>query len=154
MWVPQLSEFNQPVYLSIADALARDINSGLLSDGERLPTLRDLAATLNVTPGTISRAYSEAQRRGLVQGEGLDGLGYIDTADGWSRKQQSGLLHFTAETDRIFLMNQGKIVQSGDAETLYTAPVDVFDAGFIGNYNLLDADKAIPAAVKWCSVLR
>ena len=43
-------------------------------------------------------------------------------------------------SDRIFLMNQGKIVQSGDAETLYTAPVDVFAAGFIGNYNLLDAD--------------
>jgi len=45
-------------------------------------------------------------------------------------------------SDRIFLMNQGKIVQSGDAETLYTAPVDVFAAGFIGNYNLLDADSA------------
>ena len=45
-------------------------------------------------------------------------------------------------SDRIFLMNQGKIVQSGDAETLYTAPVDAFAAGFIGNYNLLDADSA------------
>ncbi|KPW75943.1 ABC transporter ATP-binding protein [Pseudomonas amygdali] len=39
-------------------------------------------------------------------------------------------------SDRIFLMNEGRIVQSGDAETLYTAPVDVFAAGFIGNYNL------------------
>lgn len=45
-------------------------------------------------------------------------------------------------SDRIFLMNAGKIVQTGDAETLYTAPVDAFAAGFIGNYNLLDADKA------------
>ena len=45
-------------------------------------------------------------------------------------------------SDRIFLMNQGKIVQSGDAETLYTAPVDAFAAGFIGNYNLLDAESA------------
>ncbi|MBK4988832.1 ABC transporter ATP-binding protein [Pseudomonas sp. S36] len=45
-------------------------------------------------------------------------------------------------SDRIFLMNQGRIVQSGDAETLYTAPVDLFAAGFIGNYNLLDADTA------------
>lgn len=45
-------------------------------------------------------------------------------------------------SDRIFLMNQGRIVQSGDAETLYTAPVDVFAAGFIGNYNLLEADDA------------
>ena len=45
-------------------------------------------------------------------------------------------------SDRIFLLNAGKIVQSGDAETLYTAPVDAFAAGFIGNYNLLDADAA------------
>lgn len=45
-------------------------------------------------------------------------------------------------SDRIFLMNQGRIVQSGDAETLYTAPVDLFAAGFIGNYNVLDADSA------------
>lgn len=45
-------------------------------------------------------------------------------------------------SDRIFLMNQGRIVQSGDAETLYTAPVDAFAAGFIGNYNLLDAETA------------
>ncbi|MFB4391053.1 MULTISPECIES: ABC transporter ATP-binding protein [unclassified Pseudomonas] len=45
-------------------------------------------------------------------------------------------------SDRIVLMNQGRIVQSGDAETLYTAPVDLFAAGFIGNYNLLDPDSA------------
>jgi putative spermidine/putrescine transport system ATP-binding protein len=45
-------------------------------------------------------------------------------------------------SDRIFLMNAGQIVQSGDAETLYTAPVDAFAAGFIGNYNLLDAETA------------
>jgi len=45
-------------------------------------------------------------------------------------------------SDRIFLMNQGRIVQSGDAEALYTAPVDAFAAGFIGNYNLLDAVSA------------
>ncbi|GAB1616011.1 ABC transporter ATP-binding protein [Pseudomonas sp. NGC7] len=45
-------------------------------------------------------------------------------------------------SDRIFLMNQGRIVQSGDAETLYNAPVDLFAAGFIGNYNLLDPESA------------
>lgn len=45
-------------------------------------------------------------------------------------------------SDCIFLMNAGRIVQSGDAETLYTAPVDAFAAGFIGNYNLLEAEAA------------
>lgn len=69
MWVPQLSEFSQPMYLSIADALARDIHDGVLNEGDQLPTLRQLADALDVTPGTISRAYGEAQRRRLVQGE-------------------------------------------------------------------------------------
>lgn len=45
-------------------------------------------------------------------------------------------------SDRIFLMNQGRIVQSGTAEMLYTAPKDAFAAGFIGNYNVLDKAQA------------
>lgn len=45
-------------------------------------------------------------------------------------------------SDRIVLMNRGKIVQNGNAEALYTQPVDLFAAGFIGNYNLLSADQA------------
>jgi DNA-binding transcriptional MocR family regulator len=69
MWVPHLLEQNEPVYLAIADALERDIADGKLRRGDRLPTLRDLARALQVTPGTISRAYVEASRRGLTQGE-------------------------------------------------------------------------------------
>ena len=45
-------------------------------------------------------------------------------------------------SDRIFLMNKGRIVQSGDAQSLYTAPNDAFAAGFIGNYNLLEPAQA------------
>ncbi|BBH48323.1 PLP-dependent aminotransferase family protein [Pseudomonas sp. KU43P] len=69
MWVPHYSDLAQPVYLMIADALEQDIGSGRLSAGERLPTLKDLAESLNVTPGTIGRAYDEAAKRGLVVGE-------------------------------------------------------------------------------------
>lgn len=45
-------------------------------------------------------------------------------------------------SDRVVLMNKGKIVQNGSAETLYTQPVDAFAAGFIGSYNLLSAEQA------------
>lgn len=45
-------------------------------------------------------------------------------------------------SDRIVLMNKGKIVQNGNAESLYTQPADLFAAGFIGNYNLLTAEQA------------
>jgi DNA-binding transcriptional MocR family regulator len=51
------------------DALAEDLASGRLQAGERLPTHRDLAERLGVTVGTVSRAYAEASRRGLVAGE-------------------------------------------------------------------------------------
>lgn len=45
-------------------------------------------------------------------------------------------------SDRIVLMNKGKIVQSGNAEALYTQPADLFAAGFMGNYNLLTPEQA------------
>jgi glucose-6-phosphate 1-epimerase len=38
-----------------------------------------------------------------VQVEGLDGLGYIETLEDWTTRQQSGDLRFTGETDRIYL---------------------------------------------------
>jgi len=45
-------------------------------------------------------------------------------------------------SDRIFLMNKGKIVQQGSAEHIYTQPGNEFVAGFMGNYNLLSAPQA------------
>jgi len=68
-WLPQLEEDSGPRYLAIADALARDITAGRLKAGDRLPTHRDLAWHLGVTVGTVSRAYAEAERRGLTSGE-------------------------------------------------------------------------------------
>lgn len=69
MWRPELSDAPMPRYLAIADALARDLGNGRLSPGMRLPTHRDLADTLGVTVGTVTRAYAEAARRGLISGE-------------------------------------------------------------------------------------
>src|SRR5262245_61654262 len=69
MWEPDLARRKGPRYLAIADALAADIGSGRLAPGARLPTHRDLADRLDVTVGTVSRAYAEAVRRGLISGE-------------------------------------------------------------------------------------
>lgn len=45
-------------------------------------------------------------------------------------------------SDRIVLMNQGKIEQNCDAATLYLEPKNHFSASFIGNYNILSAQEA------------
>lgn len=69
MWTPDLSRRSAPRYAAIADALAEDIAGGQLATDDRLPTHRELAKRLGVTVGTVSRAYAEAERRGLVRGE-------------------------------------------------------------------------------------
>jgi len=69
IWTPRLKQRPGPRYRAIAEAVADDIARGALEEGARLPTHRDLAAALGVTVGTVSRAYAEAQRRGLVSGE-------------------------------------------------------------------------------------
>ncbi|AXO18928.1 TPA: ABC transporter ATP-binding protein [Providencia stuartii] len=45
-------------------------------------------------------------------------------------------------SDRIFLMNKGAIIQNDTAENIYTQPANEFVARFMGNYNLVEADKA------------
>ena len=68
-WQPDIASSRGPIYRAIADALASDIRAGRLPVGTRLPTHRDLAWNLKVTVGTITRAYAEAERRGLISGE-------------------------------------------------------------------------------------
>ena len=68
MWRPHKLSPRGPVYLAIADALATDLEAARLKPGERLPTHRDLARALGVNVVTITRAYAEAARRGLVEG--------------------------------------------------------------------------------------
>ncbi|MFQ5994459.1 MAG: PLP-dependent aminotransferase family protein [Acidiferrobacterales bacterium] len=69
MWQPNITRYPGPRYLAIAEAIQADVENGQLSSGARLPTHRDLAGHLGVTVGTVTRAYAEAMRRGLVHGE-------------------------------------------------------------------------------------
>lgn len=67
-WIPSISRAAGPLYLAIADALSADVASGRLPPGFRLPPQRALAEQLGIDFTTVSRAYSEARRRGLVEG--------------------------------------------------------------------------------------
>ncbi len=68
IWTPVLDR-SKPIYLAIADAITHDVEGGTLPSGTRLPPQRDLAWRLGVTLGTITRAYKEAEGRGLLAGE-------------------------------------------------------------------------------------
>lgn len=65
-WQPDLSEFDGPKYLALAHHLRQAIRAGELTEGTRLPPVRDLAWRLGVTPGTVSRAYQMVTQEGLL----------------------------------------------------------------------------------------
>src|SRR3954471_13821130 len=67
-WREGLSGRTGDTYTSLADALEKAIRSGYLTAGSRLPTHRALAKDLGLAVSTVSRAYAEAGRRGLVGG--------------------------------------------------------------------------------------
>src|SRR5215207_322498 len=69
MWTPDLSRHEGPRYAAIVEAIAEEIERGRLKPGDQMPTHRDLATHLGVTTGTVTRAYAEAARRGLLVGE-------------------------------------------------------------------------------------
>ena len=67
-WIPSISKTNGPLYLGIVTAIAAAIESGELADGARLPPRRSMASALGIDYTTVSRAYAEAGRLGLVEG--------------------------------------------------------------------------------------
>lgn len=67
-WLPVLDSEDKPAYRAIVGALERSLAEGGLRPGDRLPTHRALSEALGLSLGTVTRAYAEARRRGLVHG--------------------------------------------------------------------------------------
>lgn len=66
-WIDSV-ERTRPLHLSIVRALDRAIRSGLLEPGDRLPPQRAVADRLKVDLTTVTRAYAQARREGMIEG--------------------------------------------------------------------------------------
>ena len=73
MSVRQLYQLKVRTAAELCDAVARLIAAGRLSVGDQLPTVRELAAALGVSPTTVAAAYRTLAQRGLVRGAGRRG---------------------------------------------------------------------------------
>ena len=56
----------RPIYTQICDGIRDQILSGILRQGDRLPSVRELATQLTINPNTIQRAYRELEVQGWV----------------------------------------------------------------------------------------
>lgn len=81
MWKPRLIEGARAKYLGIVEALESDIRSGRVARGDRLPAQRAIAEALGVDLTTVTRAFNEARRRGLVAAQAGRGTFICETAD-------------------------------------------------------------------------
>lgn len=56
----------RPVYIQLIEQLQAGIVSGFYKAGDRLPSVRDLAAEAGVNPNTMQKALSELERSNLI----------------------------------------------------------------------------------------
>ena len=56
----------RPIYTQIADNFRNQIRAGILVEGEKLPSVRELASELAINPNTIQRAYRELETDGWI----------------------------------------------------------------------------------------
>lgn len=66
MWTPWIMDGARMKYLGIVEALESDLRADRLVPGERLPPQRAIAEALGIDLTTVTRAFNEARRRGLV----------------------------------------------------------------------------------------
>jgi GntR family transcriptional regulator len=57
---------SRPIYEQVKDGFKKLILSGVLKEGDRLPSVRELSTQLAVNPNTIQRAYRELETEGCV----------------------------------------------------------------------------------------
>jgi DNA-binding transcriptional regulator YhcF (GntR family) len=67
-----------PPYEQIRTAIAAAVRRRQVRAGSRLPTVRQLARDLDVSPATVAHAYRELERDGLVYGAGRKGTFVAD----------------------------------------------------------------------------
>lgn len=85
---------SRPIYVQIMDALRQQIASGVLRQEEKLPSVRELAATLAINPNTIQRAYRQLEMEGWIATVPGKGCFVCGIPEGNPREEQRLLRQF------------------------------------------------------------
>lgn len=72
---------DRPIYLQIVEQIKLDVISGKYKQGEKLPSVRDLANSFKVNPNTMQRAFAELEDLHLVYTERTNGR-FVATEEG------------------------------------------------------------------------
>ena len=92
----------RPIYSQIVDGYREQIITGVLPEGEKLPSVRELAAALTINPNTIQRAYRELEANGWIVT--VPGKGCFVCAVPENNRTTPLLEEFDALTQRLYAL--------------------------------------------------
>ncbi|WP_208349554.1 PLP-dependent aminotransferase family protein [Pseudaestuariivita rosea] len=136
IWRPNLADHPGPKYKSVAEGIKSAIAQGELTVGTKLPPVRDLAWALEMTPGTVARAYTILTEQGVL--EAVVGRGTFVAGpktklldDVWAREKElmkpSVFSFFTPhlpDVGQVSAIRKAMVqVSQGDPDLFLTYPV-------------------------------
>lgn len=90
-----------PIYEQIVNGVKELIIKGILSPGDKLPSVRELANELTTNPNTVSKAYSELERHKII--ETLRGRGTFVSVNYKPKLEEDTLLKLKDDLKKLLL---------------------------------------------------
>ena len=79
--MPWTLDDTRPIYLQLEDIIKSKIIAGIYKPGQKLPSVRELAAEAAVNPNTMQKALAELERSGLVYTQRTSGRYITEDTD-------------------------------------------------------------------------
>ena len=93
---------DRPVYQQIMALIRGGILTGELSPGQKIPSVRDLAAQAQVNPNTVQRALTELEREGLLVSGGTSGRRVTEEETVLKEMKEQSILELARECAEKF----------------------------------------------------
>jgi len=94
----------RPIYEQVRDGLRRLMVSGVIEEGEKLPSVRRLAASLSINPTTIQKAYDALEQEGYLRCEAGRGCFALVRGEQTFLRKYHLLHHFDEIAAELFFL--------------------------------------------------
>ena len=93
----------QSIYLQISDYICENILERTWQEGDRIPSIREMAVSVEVNPNTVMRSYAHLQDQGIIENQ--RGIGYFVSTGGYEETRRMKTKEFVEqELPRVFRM--------------------------------------------------
>jgi GntR family transcriptional regulator len=109
---------DQAIYLQIADLICENILAGEWAEDSRIPSVREMAVSLEVNPNTVMRTYNHLQDLEIIQNQ--RGVGYFISKNAQTITRKYKKNEFVnVQLPQIFKMMKLLDIDMSELKTLY-----------------------------------